>query len=391
MLVELGTHAGVSYTAFCQSVMNAGFDTRCVAVDTWLGDEQSGAYGEEVYSELREFHDGRYAAFSTLLRCTFDDALARFSDGSVDVLHIDGLHTYDAVRHDFDVWFPKLSNRAVVLLHDTNERQPGFDVWRLWAEISERFSCFEFLHSHGLGILAVGSNVPPAIADLCGLSDPADIVRVRRRFAVLGERWIAEMHQRQLFAEANTARGATTEAQARAEAAYHELKIERAGAVAAAAELESLRHQLNAEQVRAATAVDELRQQLETDRASAGARLAELTQQLEQQRAESLALQHSNERAEQAYAFMLRQHTESQELLTKYREQLAESRDRLDKAQEQLTDFREQLAGCRKQLAQYHERGKEQEHQISLLRTSNSWRLTAPFRAVSRAITRRQP
>jgi hypothetical protein len=399
--VELGTHAGVSYTAFCQSVANAGFNTRCVAVDTWRGDKQSGIYGEEVYSDLKEFHDARYADFSTLLRCTFDDALACFSEGSVDILHIDGLHTYDAVRHDFDVWFPKLSNRAVILLHDTNEHQPDFDVWRLWAEISERFSCFEFLHSHGLGVLAAGSDVPPAIAELCGLRDPTDIVRVRRRFAVLGERWIAEMHQRQSWVDASTASGAAAEAHARAEAAYrelkmeragaeaayHELKTERAGAEAAAAELDVLRHQLKVEQSSAATALDELRQQLE------------------RQRAECLALQLSNERAEQAYAFMLRQHTESQEQLTKCREQLTQSREQLTQSREQLmecqeqlaesrghlAEFREQLDGCRQQLAEYQERGKKQEHQITLLRTSNSWRLTAPFRAISRAISGRQP
>jgi hypothetical protein len=131
ILVELGTHAGVSYAAFCQAVMRERLEIRCHAVDTWRGDPQTGEYGEEVYDEFRRFHDERYGIFSTLLRCTFDEALDHIADGSVDLLHIDGLHTYEAVRHDFEMWTPKLSSCAVVLLHDTNERRGDFGVWRL--------------------------------------------------------------------------------------------------------------------------------------------------------------------------------------------------------------------------------------------------------------------
>jgi hypothetical protein len=383
LLVELGTYTGVSYTAFCQSVMNAGFDTRCVAVDTWLGDKQSSIYGEEVYSELREFHDGRYGAFSTLLRCTFDDALACFSDGSVDVLHIDGLHTYDAVRHDFDAWFPKLSNRAVVLLHDTNEYQADFGVWRLWAEISKRFSCFEFLHSHGLGVLATGSNVTPAIAELCGLRDPADIVRVRERFAFLGERWIADLHQRQLRAEANAEGGAAADVQARTEAAYHELQAEQARA---ATELDELRRQLETERATAATGLDDLRQQLEVERAGAEAKVAELAQELEQQRAEYAALERSNERAERACAFVRQQLGDCRQQLAECRQQLAECRPQLAECHQQLAECHQQLAESRQQLVVCRELARQKEREIAALHTSNSWRLTAPLRAISMAI-----
>jgi O-antigen biosynthesis protein len=189
ILVELGTHNGVSYSAFCEAVLRAGSATRCHAVDTWRGDAQAGEYGEEVYEEFRRFHDERFGAFSTLMRRTFDEALETISDGSVDLLHVDGLHTFEAVRHDVQGWFRKLSNRAVVLFHDTNERRDDFGVWRVWEDLRERYPSFEFLHGHGLGILAVGEHPPKAVVDLCALSDPSDVASLRERFALLGERW----------------------------------------------------------------------------------------------------------------------------------------------------------------------------------------------------------
>jgi hypothetical protein len=160
--VELGSHRGHSYFTFCQAVQESSLTTQCYAVDTWQGDEHAGNYDEEVYIDVNHHNQTHYAGFSHLLRMTFDDALSHFSDGSVDLLHIDGLHTYDAVKHDFDTWLPKLAPGAVVLFHDTNVRERGFGVWKLWEELQIRYpSNMEFLHSHGLGVLQLNSAAGP--------------------------------------------------------------------------------------------------------------------------------------------------------------------------------------------------------------------------------------
>jgi glycosyltransferase involved in cell wall biosynthesis len=191
ILVELGTYHGVSYTAFCEAVARTRLETRCYAVDSWAGDAQGGFDADDVYNDLKDFHDKRYASFSELLRKSFDDACGCFADGTIDLLHIDRSRTYEAVRHDFETWRPKLSERAVVLFHNTDVRRDDFGVWRFFGELKEYLPGFEFLHCSGLGVCAVGAEAPIAIKELCGLTESADIAAVRDRFAHIGARWMA--------------------------------------------------------------------------------------------------------------------------------------------------------------------------------------------------------
>ena len=187
-LVELGTHSGNSYFAFCQAMAALHPAGRAYAVDTWAGDEHAGRYGEDVFAGVSAFNIEHFRQFSTLLRATFDDARAYFPDQAVDLLHIDGLHSYDAVKHDFENWLPTLSSRGVAVFHDTNVRERDFGVWRLWQELAGRYPSFEFSHSNGLGILGVGADQSPRLRALFELGgEPEQAASLRRRVSARGE------------------------------------------------------------------------------------------------------------------------------------------------------------------------------------------------------------
>ncbi len=98
------------------------------------------------------------------IRASFDEARVLFAPGSIDVLLIDGLHTYEAVKNDFESWLPAMSDRGIMLFHDTHVRDHGFGVWRLWDEIRGAYPTIDITHSYGLGVAVVGQIDPP-VAD----------------------------------------------------------------------------------------------------------------------------------------------------------------------------------------------------------------------------------
>jgi len=153
-VVELGTHKGTSFFSMCQAVKDGKLKTKLYAVDTWKGDEHAGFYDESIFAEVNTIKNEYYSKQNIIfLRSLFDDAVTQFKNNSIDVLHIDGLHTYEAVKHDFGNWFGKVKENGIIIFHDTNERHDDFGVYKLWEELKKKFKTLEFFHSHGLGIL----------------------------------------------------------------------------------------------------------------------------------------------------------------------------------------------------------------------------------------------
>jgi hypothetical protein len=194
LFIELGSWQGFSFFVFCQSVKSHSLDTVCHAVDTWTGDEHSGELVEKTYNDISQHARDHYRGFSYLLKTTFIEASRQFSDESIGLLHIDGLHTYDAVKEDFETWYPKVEPGGIILFHDIAGRRNDFGVWKYWEEITGEHDTFSFHHGHGLGVLRKNggdrSNDGPLIRHMFS-ADPDDQQSLRELYNFAGQYLIA--------------------------------------------------------------------------------------------------------------------------------------------------------------------------------------------------------
>jgi predicted O-methyltransferase YrrM len=153
-IVELGTERGTSFFSMCQAVKDGKIKAKLYAVDIWKGDKHTGYYGESVYKNFIKYKNAHFSKLKIeVFRMFFDEAVVKFKDSSIDLLHIDGLHTYEAVKHDFETWCGKVKPNGIVLFHDIVEKGRRFGVHKLWRELKAQNNTIEFLHSHGLGVL----------------------------------------------------------------------------------------------------------------------------------------------------------------------------------------------------------------------------------------------
>ncbi|MFR8043690.1 MAG: class I SAM-dependent methyltransferase [Clostridium butyricum] len=164
VIVELGSHYGCSAFTFAQAIKDYNLDSKLYAIDTWAGDDYTrNDYENDVYSVFRDTVANFYQNQKIeMLRMTFDQASSKFQDKSIDVLHIDGSHHYEDVKHDFYSWLPKVKDDGIIFLHDISEDivlDSKMGSNRFWNELKEVYNnTIEFDFSWGLGIIFLSEN-----------------------------------------------------------------------------------------------------------------------------------------------------------------------------------------------------------------------------------------
>lgn len=157
LVVELGVHNGVSLCAFAQGAeLTLNVACKHVGIDSFEGDIHVGMHGSYVYDDLLKYIEVNNFKNIEIIKSYFSDALYRFENHSIDVLHIDGRHDYDSVKNDYLTWLPKVKPGGLILFHDTCVRKEDFGVWQFFEELNYGSSSFNFEHGFGLGVVAIG-------------------------------------------------------------------------------------------------------------------------------------------------------------------------------------------------------------------------------------------
>jgi len=73
---------------------------------------------EQLYIQFKQRICNQFPNRFTLYRMTSDDAVTNFQDESLDFIFIDGLHTYEQVKQDCLLYYPKIKKGGLFAGHD---------------------------------------------------------------------------------------------------------------------------------------------------------------------------------------------------------------------------------------------------------------------------------
>jgi predicted O-methyltransferase YrrM len=94
---------------------------------------------------------------------TFADVETRLDGELLDFLFIDGDHTYDGVKQDFERYKALVRRGGLIAFHDIAPAHAGSaviddpgEVPRFWAELREQREAREFIDPNGAGCFGIG-------------------------------------------------------------------------------------------------------------------------------------------------------------------------------------------------------------------------------------------
>lgn len=159
-MVDLGVDYGYSTFVFANALKDNAKGV-VTGIDLFQGDGMTG--GRDTYNQVV----ANIAAFALdnieIIAGDFNE-VSKGWNRSIDILHIDGYHSYEAVLNDFTTWSPFVKDDGIILFHDINVPNPAFGVIHFFRKLKGGHKLY-FLHSYGLGIFTKNSELAEKILE----------------------------------------------------------------------------------------------------------------------------------------------------------------------------------------------------------------------------------
>lgn len=131
--VEIGSYTGGSLYCFAGACMEKA---KVIAIDdngAWEQAKRGDRLSRTVDELKKSGYDASLIWGDSRSRAVMDRLNEILAEDPIDVLFIDGAHSYEGFRSDFANYAPLVRRGGIIGCHDIYPRQVG--VWRAWEEI----------------------------------------------------------------------------------------------------------------------------------------------------------------------------------------------------------------------------------------------------------------
>ena len=122
--IEIGSHMGEGLSMIAATHL---FNVIHV-IEPFAGEEEFNEMFGWSWEEVRQEWEWNTRHFKDIIKLyeTFSYKIAdKFFDESVNLVYIDGDHSYESVTRDIKLYLPKLRHRGIIAGHDYHEKWPG--------------------------------------------------------------------------------------------------------------------------------------------------------------------------------------------------------------------------------------------------------------------------
>ncbi|MBS1517272.1 MAG: class I SAM-dependent methyltransferase [Bacteroidetes bacterium] len=164
VITEIGTWNGGTFYVWSRISPQA---EKIISIDLPEG-QYGGGYDEKRIKFFSEFVSDRNNTSLSFIRSdsklpeTQEKLRSILGKDKIDFLYIDGDHTYEGIKKDFEIYLKFMSDDGIVGFHDINTFKKGYGVHKYWNEIKSNYRYEEFIKPGssvmGNGLIYLGKN-----------------------------------------------------------------------------------------------------------------------------------------------------------------------------------------------------------------------------------------